>query len=95
MKPVEDDEPITPRPFRLNYPYPYVVRTWLDYRKFGIYPEAGGYNNQDPMLVIHDWGLMNERYSLAYDDLKTGSSKSVDDLIYGNDDDESAVMVRR
>lgn len=66
----------------------------MDNRKFGIYPEAGGYNNQDPQ-ILSDWALMNERYGLAYDDLKSGQSSAMDALIYGNDDDESGVMPAR
>lgn len=70
MKPIDDDEPVKPRRLDFHYPLFYVTRTWLDHRKFGTYPRVGGYDAQDPLLVLHDWGLLDERYGLAYGDLK-------------------------
>lgn len=50
---VDLDDPMT-----FHYPIDYVIRTWLDHRKHGSYPETGGYNDQDPLLM-QDWHTMN------------------------------------
>lgn len=45
---------------RLDEPPPlkcevnYAIRTWLDHRRHGTYPRAGGYDDQDPDLM-DDW----------------------------------------
>lgn len=45
-------------PPKFNYPIDYVVRTWMNFYRHGIYPEAGAYNDQDPRLM-DDWHTMN------------------------------------
>lgn len=49
--------------FGFYYPADYVLDTWEKYHKHGTLPEAGAYNDQDPLLVQHDWGILNERYN--------------------------------
>lgn len=57
----QPDEDIPDNPVYLHYPLEYVLRTWLDHRASGTYPEAGGYNQQDAQLM-DDWAALNERY---------------------------------
>lgn len=45
-------------PPKLHYEVNYVIRTWLDHRKHGTYPRAGGYDDQCPFLM-EDWHTMN------------------------------------
>jgi hypothetical protein len=45
-------------PPKLNHEVNYAIRTWLDHRKHGIYPRAGGYDDQDPDLMA-DWHTLN------------------------------------
>lgn len=49
-------------PYKLAHEVTYVMHTWLDHRKHGGYPEAGGYNNQCPFLMA-DWHTMNLYHS--------------------------------
>lgn len=48
-----------------------MIDTWLGYRNHGTLPEPGGFNDQDPQLVIDDWGVMNARYSFLARSIKT------------------------
>lgn len=54
-----DDEPH----FGLFYPKQYVIRTWYEHRKNGVYPQQGGYDDQDAQLM-DDWHAMDMRYLL-------------------------------
>lgn len=96
MKPPVEDDPYTEElpPVRLNYPWWYVRRTWLEHRDKGIYPYPGGYNQQ-PKALMDDWDEVNVRYMRAYDDLKRGGTETLNDLIYGKDDDDSVSMAQR
>ena len=49
--------------FGFYYPADYVLDTWEKYRRHGTLPEAGAYNDQDPLLVQHDWNILSERYN--------------------------------
>lgn len=46
---------------RLFYPLNYALRTWYLFRSKGIYPAAGGYNDQDAQLM-DDWLMLDRRY---------------------------------
>lgn len=35
----------------LHHEVNYAIRTWLDHRAHGSYPNPGGYNKQDPLLM--------------------------------------------
>lgn len=50
--------------FGLNYPVSYALETWHNWRNHGVYPEAGGYNDQDEALIA-DWSVLNRRYAWA------------------------------
>lgn len=54
-----DDVPNAPPPF--HYPVWYVIDTWLERRLHRIYPNEGGYNNQDAFLM-DDWRTLNLYY---------------------------------
>lgn len=45
-------------PSKINHEVNYVIRTWLDHRKHGTYPRLGGYDEQDPDLML-DWHTLN------------------------------------
>ena len=63
----EDDpkhEDIDDDDFGLHYPMAYVIKTWMAYRNWGILPSAGGYDDQDEMLM-QDWQTLTIRYHLA------------------------------
>lgn len=51
-EPLKDDEGDSPPP--LTHDANYAIRTWLDHRRHGTYPRAGGYDDQDPDLM-DDW----------------------------------------
>lgn len=46
----------------LYYPLDYAIDTWRNFRDHGVYPEPGGYNDQDYDLM-QDWKFINERYN--------------------------------
>ncbi len=41
-----------------NHPIEYVIRTWLHFDRYKLYPEEGPYNAQCPLLM-DDWHTMN------------------------------------
>lgn len=45
------------------FPLDYLMRTWDAYRNFGVMPEAGGINDQNPRWW-DDINRLNRRYSL-------------------------------
>lgn len=47
---------------RLYYPLGYVFDTWLEHRDHGLYPQTGGYDDQDWRLM-RDWRTLDRRYS--------------------------------
>lgn len=49
--------------FGLHYPAQYVIRTWYEHRKNGLYPKGGGYDDQDAQLM-DDWHMMDMRLLL-------------------------------
>jgi hypothetical protein len=57
--------------FGLHYPFAYVAQTWQAYRRFGVLPVAGGYNDQDEFLM-QDWQTLDTRYQLKLQESKTG-----------------------
>lgn len=46
-----------------------MIRTWLDHKRHGIYPEPGGLNAQDAAL-IDDWSGIAARYNWLYRQLE-------------------------
>jgi hypothetical protein len=54
-EPFKDDDLPDPPPF--YHDVDYVIRTWLDHKEHGSYPEAGGYNDQCEFLM-QDWHTM-------------------------------------
>lgn len=59
-----DDEapPDTPEPIANDVNY--VIDTWLERKLHGLYPEAGGYNDQDESLM-YDWRKLTLHYLRA------------------------------
>jgi hypothetical protein len=57
------DMPEGDEDYGFYFPEDYVLDTWLKYRQHGTLPEPGAYNDQDPQLVQHDWGVLNARYN--------------------------------
>lgn len=55
------DEPL-PEPPPLNHDINYVIATWLQHKIHHTYPRAGGYDDQDELLM-EDWHTMNLFYS--------------------------------
>lgn len=49
--------------FGFNYPFDYVLDTYIKYHRHGTLPESGAYNDQDPKLVQEDWSTVTERYN--------------------------------
>lgn len=47
----------------LNYGAREALTTWLEHDRYGTLPEMGAYNDQDPQLVMEDWGVINRRYN--------------------------------
>lgn len=52
----ENDVPDEPPP--LNHDADYAIDTWLERRNHHLYPELGGYNDQDALLM-EDWRALN------------------------------------
>ncbi len=72
----EDDEiPETPPPF--SHEADYVLRTWLEHKLHHLYPESGGYNDQDPYLM-KDWHTVNLYYMRAEKGVFTALPVSAD-----------------
>lgn len=46
----------------LYYPLGYVFDTWLEHRDHGLYPQRGGYDDQDWRLM-RDWRTLDRRYN--------------------------------
>jgi hypothetical protein len=55
----------TPRTF--FYDVDYVIRTWLEHKIHHLYPDPGGYNDQDAYLML-DWHTMNVYYTRVMND---------------------------
>lgn len=51
--------PSVPPP--LHHDLDYVIETWLQHRTHHTYPEPGGYNDQDALLM-EDWKTLNLWY---------------------------------
>jgi hypothetical protein len=82
----------------LTYPDWYVLNTWLDYKRHGLYPEPGGYNNQD-MALMDDWGQITLRYNWLFkqiepelEERKPGQKRGRDafDELIGSSDGDGA-----
>jgi hypothetical protein len=56
-----EHEKLPPVPPPLNHDVDYVIETWLQHRTHHTYPEPGGYNDQDDLLML-DWKMMNLWY---------------------------------
>lgn len=50
--------------FGLYFPLDYALDTWIEHDEHGLYPEAGGYNDQDAQLM-KDWQTLDRRYGKA------------------------------
>jgi hypothetical protein len=50
---------------RFYHEVDYVMRTWLEHRLHHLYPEAGGYNDQDEYLM-RDWHTLSMYYIRVY-----------------------------
>jgi hypothetical protein len=71
MLPIEDeDEGDELPPLALHWPFDYVLTTWLDHKRHGIYPAPGGYDSQDAQLVKEDWPQITVRYNRIYRQLQ-------------------------
>jgi hypothetical protein len=55
-----DYTPSTPR--KLFHDADYVKRTWLEHKIHHLYPDPGGYNDQDAHLML-DWHTLNVYYT--------------------------------
>lgn len=53
---------ILPEPPPLHHDVDYVIATWLQHKIHHTYPRAGGYDDQDELLM-QDWHTMNLFYS--------------------------------
>jgi hypothetical protein len=42
----------------------YTIRTWFMFRTHHVFPRAGGYDDQDPVLM-DDWHILNLYYTRA------------------------------
>jgi len=63
---LQDDEQVDaaiPDDDGLYYPLDYVIETYDVFRNFGVMPESGGYNDQDPHWW-HDIRTIQRRISL-------------------------------
>jgi len=78
-----DDDADDSEPDGLNNDLGYVISTWQEHRLHDAYPEAGGYNDQDPGLVQHDWGVLNMRFNYWLNWLKDSDD---DDALDFDDD---------
>lgn len=58
----EDAPPETPEPFINDVNY--VIDTWLERKLHSVYPDGGGYNDQDESLM-YDWRKMTLHYLRA------------------------------
>lgn len=66
------DEPL-PEPPPLNHDIDYVMATWTQLRIHHVYPRAGGYDDQDELLM-QDWHTMN----LFYNRVESGQLTTFD-----------------
>lgn len=66
-----DVETVEDEDFGLYYPVGYVISTWQAYKRFGILPVRGGYNDQDELLM-QDWYTLDSRYQIAIQNAKGG-----------------------
>ena len=69
-KPDKPDDEIDEE-FGFYYPFWYVYDTWIEHEEHGRYPERGGYNDQDALLM-EDWKMLDRRYHRAARGLKAG-----------------------
>lgn len=51
--------------FGLYYPLWYAFDTWAEHNDHGLYPRAGGYDEQDWQLM-QDWKTLDRRYGKAF-----------------------------
>lgn len=58
-KPPDD---VLPEPPPVHHDLDYVMATWLQHRIHHTYPRAGGYDDQDELLMM-DWHTLNLYYS--------------------------------
>lgn len=58
-----DNDPLD-EPAMLYHEADYVMDTWLERKLYGLYPAAGGYNDQDDWLM-RDWRKMTLYYLRA------------------------------
>lgn len=52
----EDEDDSDNPPF--HHPLDYVMETWTEHKLHHTYPESGGYNDQDALLM-KDWHTVN------------------------------------
>ena len=64
----------------LNNPADYVLGTWAEHRLHDVLPEPGGFNDQDPSLVMEDWGLLNQIFNRWFARLSDDDGDDDDDL---------------
>lgn len=57
----QSDEPL-PEPPPIHHDLDYVIATWLQHKLHHTYPRAGGYDDQDELLM-QDWHTMNLYYA--------------------------------
>lgn len=67
----------------LHNPAYHICATWQEHRLHGNYPEAGGYGDQDPSLVMEDWGYLNMRFNWWFSTL---SQLDRDDDLFRTDE---------
>jgi len=68
----EQQDEVLPEPDVIQLPVWYVVQTWVMFKVHHIFPRAGGYDDQDELLM-QDWHTLN----LYYARVRTGIVSSV------------------
>lgn len=71
----------------LYYPFDYVIETYDVFNNFGVMPEPGGYNDQDPHWW-HDIRTIRRRLAHIKRNLKEDKDESdaLNSLLYNNAD---------
>lgn len=63
----EDEDEVFEETFSPHYPIAYILKTWFEHKEYGLYPRAGGYDDQDDLLM-QDWDWVSRAYAQAQDD---------------------------
>lgn len=66
--------------FGLYYPLWYAFDTWVEHDDHGLYPQDGGYDDQNWQLM-QDWKTLDRRFGKAMREERAGEDSGGDDIM--------------